>query len=195
MKLTYPLARLRRIAHDLRARVRYEADLRINASASTPGPMPLVIVLDGLFPFANPGKIVRTADAFGAREVHIVGMRFFDPASSVGTLKRMPLRFFDDLAASNAALRAEGYTVYCLAPPGPSGEPEFLGESTMPERTAIVVGNESWGLSIEPELLPGARRLTIRQRGIVQSLNASVAASIAIYEYDRQRRASAGQGA
>lgn len=182
------LDRMRRTVGNLLRSVAYESELRVNRRVATPGPNELVVVLDGLFPFANPGKIVRTADAFGAREIHLVGTEFFDPRPAVGSLKRVPIRSFASLGDSVAWLRSHDYEVFCLVPPSPGHPTEELGIATMPDRTAIVVGNERYGLSNDPESLPGARRLTIVQSGIVQSLNAAVAASIAMYEYDRQRR-------
>lgn len=188
MKLPYALARLRRQLLEARAERLFAGELARNRAMARPGPTELVVVLDHLFPLMNPGIVVRTAEAFGARELHLVGMRFFDPGSAVGTVPKVPLRFFDTLDASVAVLAEQRYEVFALAPPETGRAARALGEASMPARTALIVGNERFGLSVAPEALPGVHRLTIRQCGSVQSLNAAVATSLAVYEYDRQRR-------
>jgi tRNA G18 (ribose-2'-O)-methylase SpoU len=65
---------------------------------------------------------------------------------------------------------------------------EALQRARLPRRCAFVLGHEEFGLSAVAAGLPA---LTICQRGAVQSLNVSIAASIAMYEYFRQRTALA----
>jgi tRNA G18 (ribose-2'-O)-methylase SpoU len=57
---------------------RFEKQKRANLLAH-PGAHEFVVVLDGLKPGFNIGKIFRSADAFGAFEVHVIGTSFFDP--------------------------------------------------------------------------------------------------------------------
>nr|WP_231892858.1 TrmH family RNA methyltransferase [endosymbiont of unidentified scaly snail isolate Monju] len=56
----------------------------------------------------------------------------------------------------------------------------------MAEKSAFVVGNEEFGLSFEPTDYPGMQTLRIPLFGQMESLNASVAAAIVMYEYVRQ---------
>jgi tRNA G18 (ribose-2'-O)-methylase SpoU len=63
---------------------------------------------------------------------------------------------------------------------------QTLGTFEFPTKTALVVGHEEYGLSFDPNLYPDIRRLKIAQFGKVQSLNVSIAASLACFEYVRQ---------
>ena len=58
-----------------------------------PGIHECVVVLDHLKPSYNIGKIFRSAEAFGAREIHLVGIDFFDPAPGMGAFKWVPAVF------------------------------------------------------------------------------------------------------
>lgn len=151
-----------------------------------PGPFPLVLVLDHMKPTFNIGKIIRTANAFGVREVHLVGIPLFHPKPCAGALKHTRTRSFDTFAQCHAELHQEGYRFLALEPTGES----LLGELSLPVKTAFVVGHEDRGLSFSPQDFPNVRRMRIAQFGAVQSLNASVAASVACFEYLRQREFS-----
>ena len=65
---------------------RFRKQKRINMMAS-PGRHEFIIVLDHLKPAFNIGKIFRSADAFGAAEVHLIATIFFDPAPAKGSFK------------------------------------------------------------------------------------------------------------
>ena len=148
-----------------------------------PGPFPFVVILDHLKATFNLGKIIRTANSLGAREVHLVGTPKFNPKPCKGTLKQTRTRSFDHFKASFEALTAEGYEVFALDPEGES----VLGQCELPARAAFVVGHEEYGLSFNPADFPGIRRLRIPRFGQVQSLNASIAAGITCFEYLRQQ--------
>ncbi len=144
-----------------------------------PGPRDVVIVLDGLKPSYNIGKIFRSADAFGIRQVHLVGIDLFDPAPAKGSFRYVPAVFTDSFAASHTRLAEEGYELFVFTPH--NGEP--LHEVSLPERSAFVFGHEEFGFSFSLDDYPGLKRIFIQQTGRVESLNVSVAASIALYEY------------
>lgn len=149
-----------------------------------PGPFPLVLILDNMKPTFNIGKIIRTANALGLREVHLVGIPIFDLRTARGALRYTRTRPFGTFAESYSALAAEGYSFFALAPQaGPT-----LGASPLPEKTAFIVGHEQFGLSFDPTQFPAIQKLRIPQFGQVQSLNASIAASISCFEYLRQRQ-------
>lgn len=155
----------------------------IRSRMQEPGVFPLVVVLDRLKPTFNIGKILRTANAFGVREVHIVGTPIFNHRPSRGALRHTKTRMFDHFDESHSVLIGEGYQLVGLDPTGS----DRLGTWTFPERTALVIGHEEYGLSFDPARYPGMVTLQIPQFGRMQSLNASIAASIACFEYIRQR--------
>jgi len=161
---------------------RFRKQRKRNALA-TPGPHRFVIVLDHLKPRYNVGKIFRSADAFGAAEIHLVGIDFFDPAPAMGSFKWVPAMFFDDFQSSHNALAGLGYRVFRMDPKG--GTP--LNKTALPERSAFVFGHEEYGFSFEAKDFPDIVSLSIPQFGTVQCLNVSVAASLTMYEYIRQR--------
>lgn len=172
----------RRLAKRRReAERRFERYRRLNRLAA-PGPAACVPVLHRLRAAHNIGKIFRTADAFGAREVHLVGIDFFDPAPSMGSFKHVPARFHDDFAACHAELTDRGYTVFALTPDAGAD----LTRLRLPEKSAFVFGSEGQGLGFDPDTVAGLRRLRIPQVGRVESLNVAVAAALVLYEYLRQ---------
>ncbi len=149
---------------------------------ATPGIHKCIIVLDGLKPTFNIGKIFRSAEAFGCHEVHLIGTDFFDPAPAMGAFKYVPAKFHSRFISCYAELLERGYTPFILEP----GRGEPVMNVDLPEKSAFVFGHEEYGISFEPDLYPEIRRLTIPQYGRSQSLNVSVAASIILYEYTRQ---------
>jgi tRNA G18 (ribose-2'-O)-methylase SpoU len=160
------------------ARVRYERERRRNLLAQ-PGPGELILVLDHLKPGFNVAKIFRSAQAFGVRELHLIDIGPFDPAPAKGAMRAVPARFFGSLDQSMERLAAADYRVFrMVADGGPA-----LQRFRLPRRCALVFGHEEFGLSAAAASLPA---LTIAQWGRIQSLNVSIAASIAMYEYVRQ---------
>lgn len=160
---------------------RYEKHRRRNLFAE-PGVYPFVIVLDHLKAGFNVAKIFRSAEAFGAREVHLVGIGPFDPAPAKGAFKNVPARFHQDFASCYRVLLEQGYTLFVLEP----GCEHSLSRSVLPEKSAFIFGHEEMGVSFNRENFSAVECLAIEQFGQVQSLNVSVAASIVMYEYVRQ---------
>ncbi len=165
---------------------RFKRALARGAPSARPGPHPFVVVLDHLRPLGNAAAIVRSADAFGGRAVYLVGTRFFDPVPAMGSLKNVPLRFFDRFEAALASLLEEGYTVYALEPARDVAEPSYLHGTAIAEKAAFVVGNENSGLSFWLKDQPRVVPLSIPQYGGAASLNVSVSAALALYEWVRQ---------
>lgn len=175
-KLRRKLAAQRKVA-----RKRFERQRRANLMAE-PGRHQFIIILDHLKPAFNIGKIFRSADAFGAREIHLVGIDFFNPAPAMGSFKWVPARFYQSFRASFEQLDREAYTVFALDPDADTD----LTSVRLPERSAFVFGHEEYGLSLDRDRYPDIKPLSIPQIGKVQSLNVSVAASVVMYEYFRQ---------
>lgn len=163
---------------------RFERHRRKNLLA-TPGDLPFVIVLDRLKPAFNIGKIFRSSEAFGAHEVHLIGIDFFDPAPAMGSFKWVPARFHESFETCYQDLKARHYALFTLEPE--RGKP--LPTTTLPRRSAFIFGHEEFGLSFDPRDFDGICPLRIPQLGKVQSLNVSVAASLVMYEYFRQHGA------
>jgi tRNA G18 (ribose-2'-O)-methylase SpoU len=168
------------------ARRRFRRQRQRNRLA-TGGVHDFIVVLDHLKPTFNIGKIFRSADAFGALEVHLVGIDFFDPGPALGSFKWVPARFHDRFETSHRQLVDRGYTVFVLEPENGRD----LARTRFPRRSAFVFGHEEFGIRFDKQAFGGLRSLKIPQYGKVQSLNVSIAASVVMYEYVRQQAGAA----
>jgi tRNA G18 (ribose-2'-O)-methylase SpoU len=133
-------------------------------------------------PSFNIGKIFRSADAFGARELDLIGIDFFDPSPAVGSFKWVPAKFFPNFETCHNRLVEQDYSLFALIP----YDGKWLSEARLPRRSAFIFGHEEFGISFDPGAYPHIVPLRIPQYGKVESLNVSVAASIVMYEYVRQ---------
>ncbi len=147
----------------------------------------LVIVLAGLQDPGNLGTILRSAEAFGANGIVSLpgtvspwnqkAMR-----ASAGSVFRLPV-IQASAEESFAQLKEAG--IQLLTTAVRDAAPADAVDFTRP--TALLIGNE--GNGVPDELARRAdRRVTIPCPGPVESLNASVAAGVLLYEASRQRR-------
>jgi tRNA G18 (ribose-2'-O)-methylase SpoU len=164
-----------------RARTRFRKHRQRNLLA-TPGQHQFIIVLDHLKASYNVPKIFRSAEALGAREVHLVGIDFFDPAPAMGAFRHVPARFHPDFNACYADLVGRDYTLIALTLKNAVPLPEAL----IPKHTAFVFGHEEFGISFDPARYDRVQTVSIPQFGAVQSMNVSNAASIVMYDYVRR---------
>jgi len=152
------------------------------------GARPLVMVLDALQDPGNAGAVVRAAEAFGATGVVFVKGTAspYHPKTlraSAGSLWRVPFVQGMDGAQARAALEASKLKLYAAVRAGTDGAQSLLA-ADLRRGCGLIVGNEARGVSAE--LRAGARDVFIPTMG-VESLNASVAAGILLYEAWRQR--------
>ncbi|MDH3348279.1 MAG: TrmH family RNA methyltransferase [Desulfobulbaceae bacterium] len=155
---------------------------RRNMVYASPGVHDCVLILDGLKPTFNIGKIFRAADAFGVREIHLVGIEFFDPYPSKGSVRWVPFVQHDDFDSCYQILAEKGYSFYAMEP----GENSRLVGKNLAVNSAFILGHEEFGFSFNRADYSQIDSVSIPQWGNVQSLNVSVAASIVLYEYIRQ---------
>lgn len=142
-----------------------------------------IVVLDGLNPNHNIGKIFRSAEIFSIREIHVINTPLFNTAPAKGAFKRVPAIFYDQFSDSYEKLIAEDYEIYALSP----NHRGLIHETTFASHSAFIVGHESHGLSFNLAQYPLVKPLAIAQFGQTESLNVAVAASICLYEYTRQQ--------
>lgn len=160
---------------------RYRKARQRNVMAQ-PGRFPMVFVLDNLKAGFNVPKIFRSMLAFGGSAVHLINIGVFDPAPAKGAFRKVPARFHTHFSEAFDALQEDDYQVFALTADGDT----MLGNSALPEKSAFVVGHEEQGLSFDPADYPGIQTLGVPLYGEMESLNASVAASVVMYEYTRQ---------
>jgi len=165
--------------------LRYQKQRYKNLLA-VPGVHDFILVLDHMKAGFNVAKIFRSAEAFGACEIHLIDIGPFDPAPAKGAFKKVPARFFTRFDESHQDLRLRGYSSMVL-----DGASEHsLPCTRLPKKCAFILGHEEWGLSFEPADYPEIGCLAIPQFGQTESLNVAVAASIAMYEYVSQMSGS-----
>lgn len=165
---------------------RYQA-LETLLTRPEPGQRPLVF-LDGLQDPHNLGAIVRSACFLGAdavilpkdRSVPVTGAVY---KASAGALAYLPVIQVTNLVRAMKQLKASGYWMVGLDVQGPSSIYDL--EYNMP--VGLVVGGEATGL--RPLVKKTCDFLVkIPGTGSMQSLNASVAAAVALAEIRRQQR-------
>lgn len=164
----------------------FERQRLLNKAMSKPGPYPYVMILDHLKVDFNIGKIIRSAEAFGAHAVDVVGTSFFDPMPAKGCMKRVPWTMTKTFHESYDRWTNEGYTLFAFD----SEAPAAIHEMNFPDKSAFILGHEGFGFTFKKELYPNIKFIKIPQIGLVESLNVSVAASIVMYEFARSRNFS-----
>ncbi len=158
------------------------------ADALRAGGAGLVVALDGVTDPRNLGAIVRSAAAFGAHGVVIPARRSASMTAaawktSAGAAARVPVAMATNLNRAIAQAQKMGFTAVGLAGEGDvpvSGMPGSDGP------LLVVVGSEGEGLARLTRESCDAL-LSIPIASAVESLNASVAASIALYEITQLR--------
>lgn len=129
----------------------------------------------------NIGTVVRTANAFLAREVHIVGNRRWNRRGAMVTDRYQRLRHHPDVPALAAHLRSAGVALW-----GVDNLPGSVPLETVsvPRAVCFLFGQEGPGLSESARELCDAT-FSIAQFGSTRSINASAAAAIAMHAWVR----------
>jgi tRNA G18 (ribose-2'-O)-methylase SpoU len=130
----------------------------------------------------NIGSVVRTANAFNATAVHVVGRRRWNRRGAMVTDRYLDVRHHVDASALGAWARSEGLVVV-----GVDNVPGSVPLETfdIPERVVLVFGEEGPGLT--PQALAVADAVVaITQSGSTRSLNAGAAAAIAVHAWVRR---------
>lgn len=162
---------------------RYQKDRQRNLLAQ-PGDHPFILVLDNLQAGFNVPKIFRSAEAFGAYEIHLINVGPFDPAPAKGAFRKVPAKFYDSIEACFEQLKTRGYTLFTLE----ADKGKTLYQAKLPEKSAFILGNEDNGMSFDTTSYPDIECLSIPHFGVTESLNVSIAASIVMYEYISQHQ-------
>lgn len=151
------------------------------------GEPPLVVVCDEISDPHNLGAIIRTAECAGAHGVIIpkrrsAGLTAVVAKTSAGAVSHVPVARVPNLTACLKDLKKEGLWVYGATAAGDTQ----LYDTDLKGPAAIVIGSEGNGMSRLVEETCDVR-VSIPMRGKLNSLNASAAAAILLYEAVRQR--------
>ena len=145
---------------------------------------PFHVVIENFQHDFNIGSVVRTANAFLAAEVHVVGRRRWNRRGAMVTDRYQHVRHHPDLAEFGAWAAEAGVVVVGIDNL-PGAVP--LEKTRLPERCVLLFGQEGPGLSA------GSREAaslvcSIAQYGSTRSINAGAAAAIAMHTWVRQHR-------
>ena len=151
------------------------------------GEAPFVIVCDEISDPHNLGAIIRTAECVGVHGIIIpkrrsAGLTSIVGKTSAGAVEHMAVARVSNLTAAIKELKERGLWVYGTAADAPAG----MWETNLTGPICVVIGSEGDGMgrlvTENCDVL-----VNIPMHGKVNSLNASAAASILMYEVLRQR--------
>lgn len=143
---------------------------------------PLHIAIENFGNDANIGAVVRTANAFAVDTVHIVGRRRWNRRGAMVTDRYQRLRHHDTIAdLLDFAADADLAVVAVDNIPGASR----IEEAELPRHCLLIFGAEGPGITDDAKA--GARlTVSIAHFGSTRSINAAVAAGIAMHTWIRQ---------
>lgn len=149
---------------------------------------PTLLILENLQDPGNLGTIMRTAEGAGAAGVILSkgSVDMYNPKtirSTMGSVYRVPFFYTEDLEKALSRIKEKGIPSFAAHLEGS----EIYDRKDYRKGAAFLVGNESNGLSRELAACADTR-IRIPMEGKLESLNASVASSILLYEAYRQRR-------
>jgi TrmH family RNA methyltransferase len=154
----------------------------------------LIAILANVRDPGNVGTVIRSADAAGADGV-IISAESVDPyspkavRSSAGSLWHLPVIADADLRRTVAEISAHGFQIFAADAGGSVGLEEVEADGKLQAPTAWLFGNEAWGLPEEVRALADVV-VSLPIFGDAESLNLSMAATLALYSSARvQRRA------
>ncbi len=151
------------------------------------GETPLLVICDELSDPHNLGAVIRTAECAGAHGVIIpkrrsAGLTAVVAKTSAGAVAHLPVARVPNLPSLLKDLKKQGLWVFGTAADGTTP----LYEADLKGPAAIVIGSEGSGMSrLVAETCDF--RVSIPMQGKLNSLNASAAAAILLYEAVRQR--------
>lgn len=159
----------------------------ILAAARAKGEPPLIVVCDELSDPHNLGAVIRTACCAGAHGVIIpkrrsAGLTAVVAKTSAGAVSHIPVARVPNITALLKELKQEGVWIFGSAMDGTTS----LYDADLKGAAAIVIGSEGDGMS---RLVAQECDFTVRipMKSELDSLNASAAAAILLYEAVRQR--------
>lgn len=162
--------------------------------AAAAGEPPFLVALDRITDPHNLGSIARTAEAVGAHGLIVPGRRAAGVTpvvekAAAGALAHLPLALVSNLVSTLRDLGQRGVWSVGLEADVPD---TIYDVGLLTEPVVVVVGSEGEGLA---RLSQGTCDVlaALPMRGRVGSLNASVAAAVALYEVRRRRDAASAR--
>lgn len=153
----------------------------------------LTVVMEAFADPQNVNAVLRTCEAFGVQELHVVEgvMKPYDRNRKISQNadKWLDVVRWKDATSCLDSLRGRGFSIYATHL-GPESRP--LSEVSFAGKVALVFGNEHRGVSAEA-LARADELYAIPMRGLVQSLNVSVAAAVSLAHAVERRERERGR--
>ena len=130
----------------------------------------------------NIGTVVRTANAFLAKEVHIIGRKRWNRRGAMVTDRYQHIRHHETVADLIAWAQSQDITVVAIDNT-PGSVP--LETAVLPKRCLLLFGQEGPGVTADAQAA-ASMTCSIAQFGSTRSINAGVAAGIAMHAWIRQ---------
>lgn len=168
---------------------KFKTDKRLEKIVSTAKArqFSLRMVIENVHDPHNVSAIFRTCDAVGIAKVSLLytveSFPKISRISSASANKWLEIEKFDNTEKCFASLRNEGFKIFSSMLKPDAGN---LYDINFCDKVAVVLGNEHRGVSEEAAALSDGLYY-IPMRGMIQSLNVSVAAAVTLYEAQRQR--------
>lgn len=144
-----------------------------------------IIALENIQDPANLGAIARTAEALGVGGAVLCGCcDVYNPKAqraAMGSLLRLPFITVDDMSLAMKDFESRGYVTLSSTP---SDSAEDITKTSLGEKTVCVIGNEGNGVT-DKTAMSCVHRVRVPMRGRAESLNASMAAAIIMWELMR----------
>jgi len=149
---------------------------------------PFAVAIENWRHDLNIGTVVRTANAFLAREVVIVGRRRWNRRGAMVTDRYQHIRHVETVDALAAYAAEAGYAIVAIDNlPGAVA----LETATLPRNAMLLFGQEGSGLTEEARAAASVT-CSIAQYGSTRSINAGVAAGIAMHAWIRTHASQHG---
>lgn len=152
-----------------------KADLALNRAA-------VEVAIENWQHDLNIGSLVRSANAFNVRRVHIIGKKHWNQHGALMTDKYLDLLHHTSIENFLEYVNSHHFPLICFEN---NTESVPLETFVFPENPILAFGNEGLGMS-ETLLTEATSVVHISQHGSVRSINASAAGAIALFEWQRQ---------
>ncbi|WP_422861448.1 TrmH family RNA methyltransferase [Flagellimonas sp. W118] len=149
----------------------------------------LTVAIEDVFQLHNTSAVIRSCDAFGIQEAHVIEDRFgqrLDKNIAMGAEQWVDVNRYQTTAECLNHLKAKGYQIIATTPHNDS---KYLGDFNLESKTAFFFGTEKEGLSDEV-MAQADGFLKIPMIGFSESLNISVSAAIIIQQLMERLRQS-----
>lgn len=140
----------------------------------------LEVAIENLSHDFNMGTIVRNANAFGVRHVHIIGKKQWNKRGAMVTNRYLHVHHYATVDEFMQYVEESKKSLVAIENNTPKQQP--LNEIDLPENCILLFGSESDGLSDEI-LMQAAQVVAIEQFGSTRSVNVGVASGIAMYAW------------